>query len=153
MSPRRDRRRGGSDAKDTRRGGLGTPAAAGPINITPDPAVLNLSTVDPIVVLSPINITPDPAVLNLSTVDPTVRVSAGQIINAWLRVNGVDVENSNVIKTVGGNDVLSLDHMLSLQKNDYCELMFSVESLSMYFNATATTPATPSVLLNVEQIK
>ena len=85
-------------------------------------------------------------------------------INLWLRVNGIDVANSNIIQSITPlveNEAVAFSHILSLQTNDYCELAFSVNDLSTLLKATPIRifggqsfgSATPSVTLNMTQIQ
>ncbi|MCK5604448.1 hypothetical protein KAR91_21335 [Candidatus Pacearchaeota archaeon] len=115
MPVRRDRRRSGADAEDTRRGGLGVGTAVPPPDI--------------------------------------------KDIDAWLRVNGVDVANSDSIQSLTDLDereAMSFSHVLELQAGDYIELMFQVNDLNVMLNsfvATGTTPVVPSVTINVTQVR
>lgn len=152
--PRHSRHRGAGE-RDARHAGLGTPPAAGPINITPAPVEMVMSVVDPLVVLSPINITPDPVEMVMDVVNPTVDITTGKIIYVWIRVNGVDVPNSNSVQLVTGNEILSVEQMLELEAGDYIQLMFAVGDITVSLEAipvSAFAPAIPSVTLNVREI-
>lgn len=121
----------------------------------------------------------------LSRGSPTSRIVAGdsglyifnfsaQIISAsastkkiwiWPRINGVDVPNTNSEITItGSNTVLvpSWEWALSLNKNDYFQLMFAVDDVNLSLahvaaqtgasgTPTFARPAVPSVLLSVTQ--
>ena len=86
-------------------------------------------------------------------------VSAIKNINLWLRVNGIDVANSTIIQSITPlveSEAIAFSHILSLQTNDYCELVFAVDNLGAMLKATPTRifgPATPSVTLNMTQIQ
>ena len=85
----------------------------------------------------------------------------------WPRINGVDVSNSNSVATITGNTeyhVLSWNWALTLNANDYFQLMFAVEDTNVQIsaltaqtgaNGTATfaRPAVPSVILTVTQVQ
>lgn len=86
-------------------------------------------------------------------------VSVIKNINLWLRVNGTDVANSNIIQSMTPfveNEAIAFSHILSLQTDDYCELAFAVDHLGVVLKAASATafgPATPSVTLNITQIQ
>lgn len=86
-------------------------------------------------------------------------VSPIKNINLWLRVNGIDVANSNIVQSMTpliGDEAIAFSHILSLRSSDYCELAFAVEDLNLILKATSATtfgPATPSVTLNITQIQ
>ena len=76
-------------------------------------------------------------------------------IDVWLRVNGVDVSNTNSMQAMTDlteREVLSSTHIVELEAGDYIQLMFAVNDLNMKLNAIAGSPATPSVVINVEKI-
>ena len=115
MPIRRDRRRTGADAKDTRRGGFGDASVKTEVSI--------------------------------------------KDVDVWLRVNGVDVANTNSMQSLTDLDereIISFSHVLELQAGDYIELMFMVNDLNVILNsfaATGTTPVVPSVIVNVTQVR
>jgi len=73
----------------------------------------------------------------------------------WFRLNGVDVPNSASHIRIQGNNAeifSSLNYFFDLKANDYVELMFSVNALSVEitaFPAAAPVPAIPSIILTV----
>lgn len=77
------------------------------------------------------------------------------IFDFWFRVNGVDVPNScSRIRIQGNNAEIfsSLNFFFNLKANDYVELMFSVDDLSVEvtaFPASAPHPGIPSIILTV----
>jgi hypothetical protein len=77
------------------------------------------------------------------------------IFNFWFRLNGVDVPDScSRIRVQGNNAEIfsSLNLFLGLKANDYVELMFSVDNLSLEVTAFAASvphPSIPSIILTV----
>ena len=80
------------------------------------------------------------------------------IFNFWFRLNGVDVTNScSRIRVQGNNAEIfsSLNFFFNLKVNDYVELMFSVDDLSVEvtsFAAVAPHPGIPSIILTVSEV-
>jgi hypothetical protein len=80
------------------------------------------------------------------------------IFDFWFRLNGVDVINScSRIRIQGNNAEIfsSLNFFFNLKANDYVELMFSVDDLSVEvtaFAASAPHPGIPSIILTVSNI-
>lgn len=115
MAIRRDRRRGGADVLDTRRGGVGV----GTPGVVPTTKELDL----------------------------------------WLRVNGVDVANSNAMQAMSDlteRETVTCTHVVQLEAGDYFEVMFAVNDLNMILNtltADAVGPATPSITLIVSEVR
>jgi hypothetical protein len=77
------------------------------------------------------------------------------IFDFWFRLNGVDVTDScSRIRIQGNNAEIfsSLNFFFDLKANDYVELMFSVDALSVEltaFAAAAPHPGIPSIILTV----
>lgn len=77
------------------------------------------------------------------------------IFDFWFRLNGVDVTDScSRIRIQGNNAEIfsSLNFFFDLKANDYVELMFSVDDLSVEvtaFAASAPHPGIPSIILTV----
>jgi hypothetical protein len=77
------------------------------------------------------------------------------IFDFWFRLNGVDVTDScSRIRIQGNNAEIfsSLNYFFDLKANDYVELMFSVDDLSIEitaFAASAPHPGIPSIILTV----
>ena len=77
------------------------------------------------------------------------------IFDFWFRLNGVDVTDScSRIRIQGNNAEIfsSLNYFFDLKANDYVELMFSVDDLSVEvtaFPASAPHPGIPSIILTV----
>ena len=77
------------------------------------------------------------------------------IFDFWFRLNGVDVPDSCSRIRVQGNNAevfSSLNYFFDLKANDYIELMFSVDDLSVEvtaFAASAPHPGIPSIILTV----
>jgi hypothetical protein len=80
------------------------------------------------------------------------------IFDFWFRLNGVDVTDSASRIRVQGNNAevfSSLNYFFDLKANDYVELMFSVDDLSVEltsFAAAAPHPGIPSIILTVNNI-
>jgi hypothetical protein len=77
------------------------------------------------------------------------------IFDFWFRLNGVDVPDScSRIRIQGNNAEIfsSLNFFFDLKANDYVELMFAVDDLSVEvtaFAASAPHPSIPSIILTV----
>jgi len=77
------------------------------------------------------------------------------IFDFWFRLNGVNVPDScSRIRIQGNNAEIfsSLNYFFDLKANDYVELMFSVDDLSIEvtaFAAAAPHPGIPSIILTV----
>jgi hypothetical protein len=77
------------------------------------------------------------------------------IFDFWFRLNGVDVPDScSRIRIQGNNAEIfsSLNYFFNLKANDYVELMFAVDALSVEitaFPAAAPHPGIPSIILTV----
>ena len=77
------------------------------------------------------------------------------IFDFWFRLNGVNVPDScSRIRIQGNNAEIfsSLNYFFDLKANDYVELMFSVDDLSVEvtaFPASAPHPGIPSIILTV----
>jgi hypothetical protein len=80
------------------------------------------------------------------------------IFDFWFRLNGVDVTDSASRIRVQGNNAevfSSLNYFFDLKANDYVELMFSVDDLTVEltsFAAAAPHPGIPSIILTVNNI-
>ena len=84
--------------------------------------------------------------------------------NIWFRKNGSDLPTSNTQYTVqkshaGGDGaiVAALNYVITLNANDYIQLMWQTEDTDVYAGSlpagtTPTTPTTPSVILTAQQI-
>ena len=81
------------------------------------------------------------------------------IFDCWFRLNGVDVPDScSRIRIQGNNAEIfsSLNYFFNLKANDYVELMFAVDDLSVEitaFPAAAPHPGIPSIILTVNNIQ
>lgn len=81
-------------------------------------------------------------------------------ITIWARINGTDVPRSSTDFTLQGNNsklVMALNFILSLNSNDYFELIMSAtdNDVSLWSSGTRTSPtrpALPSIILTVTQI-
>jgi len=80
------------------------------------------------------------------------------VFDFWFRLNGVDVADSASRIRVQGNNAevfSSLNYFFDLKANDYVELMFSVDDLTVEvtaFPAAAPHPGIPSIILTVNNI-
>jgi hypothetical protein len=77
------------------------------------------------------------------------------VFDFWFRLNGVDVPDSASRIRIQGNNAeifSSLNYFFDLKANDYVELMFAVDDLSVEitaFPAAAPHPGIPSIILTV----
>lgn len=101
----------------------------------------------------------------------SIQISSGNAsakdVWIWPRVNGVDVPNSNSKVSISGSGtslVASWNFPLSLNANDYFELIFAATDTNVRFAAEAADtgptggstfarPAVPSVILTVTQVQ
>lgn len=73
----------------------------------------------------------------------------------WLRKNGTDIPNSATVLRIEGNNteaVAAWNFLLSMNAEDYFELMWEVSDTSVSLHADAATavhPAIPSIILTV----
>ncbi len=80
-------------------------------------------------------------------------------VDVWIRVNGTDIANSNSIQSLTDTDereVMVCKRVVQLQAGDYIEMMFAVNDAAVVLNsfvADAVSPVTPSVVLNITQVK
>lgn len=93
--------------------------------------------------------------------------SSAKKIWIWPRINGVDVANSNSEVTVAANnsaEVIAWNWVLSLNANDYFEIMYAVDDTNVQIVASAAQtgatgtasfarPAVPSIILTVTQVQ
>lgn len=93
--------------------------------------------------------------------------SSAKKIWIWPRINGVDVPNSNSEVTLVGNNAATIaawNWVLSLNANDYFEIVYAVEDVAVTIvaaaaqtgaNGTATfaRPGVPSIILTVTQVQ
>ena len=93
--------------------------------------------------------------------------SSAKKVWIWPRVNGVDVPNSNSEVSISANgeaQVASWNWALSLNANDYFEIMYAVDDTNVQLPAIAATtgangtatfarPAVPSIILTVTQVQ
>jgi len=84
--------------------------------------------------------------------------SSAKDMYVWPRKNGIDIPNSNTKKTVTGNqvaDVLSWNFVVSLNENDYFELVWAATATTVRLDAPTQigfAPNIPSVILTVSEI-
>lgn len=84
--------------------------------------------------------------------------SAAKEVYIWFRKNGNDIPDSASRITITGNDVYSVaawDITVSMNVNDYFQIMWAVTNTSVHISAPAATafcPAIPSVLLTVSEV-
>lgn len=80
--------------------------------------------------------------------------------NVWIRKNGSNIDDSNSLFSLEGNNdkvIGALNFMLELAANDYIELAWSSADIDLYLHHDAagtspTRPATPSVIITVQQV-
>ena len=85
-------------------------------------------------------------------------------VNVWFRKNGSDVSESNSQFSIpnkhgahNGASIAALNFIISLNANDYIQLMWQTENTSISMQTlaagtTPTTPVTPSVILTATQV-
>lgn len=84
--------------------------------------------------------------------------SAAKEVYIWFRKNGNDIPDSASRITITGNDVYSVaawDITVSMNANDYFQIMWAVTNTAVHIaapTATAFCPAIPSVLLTVSEV-
>lgn len=93
----------------------------------------------------------------------TIQLSSGSSsaknVRFWWRKNGVDVPNSTRIVTStlnNGYTPIAITAPISLAANQYVELMFAADNISITIDnvaATAFAPAAPAVVLEVTQVQ
>ena len=93
----------------------------------------------------------------------TVQLSSGSSsaknIWVWFRKNGTDIANSARIVTSDVNNgyvPIALSETVSLNANEYVEIMFAADSTSVTVDSVASTafaPAAPAVVLEVTQVQ
>ena len=77
----------------------------------------------------------------------------------WLRKNGTDIVRSSRILTIAGNGTFSpilISEVISLDANDYIEVMVATTDVAAYLiaaPATAFSPTSPATNLVVEQVQ
>lgn len=87
----------------------------------------------------------------------TTTSASSDYLYIWLRINGVDVpwSSSRVeFKGAGNDQILAWNFLVTLQANDYFELMWSVTSTNISLPAIAAiapSPDIPSVILTVTE--
>lgn len=80
------------------------------------------------------------------------------LADVWGRKNGVNIADSNSRIRIKGNDAeifAAANFFVEMSNGDYFELMWSVDTTDVqlqYFAATSPHPATPSVILTVNQV-
>ena len=83
---------------------------------------------------------------------------SGQTVDIWFRKNGTDVADSNTKLIVPSNApyvVAAWNFVLKLAANDYVELVWSTDNLSIQLDQVAAgspPPAVPSVILTATQV-
>ena len=81
-------------------------------------------------------------------------------VNVWFLKNGVNIPDSNSIYSLQGNNdklIAALNFIVDLSANDYIQLAWSSADINMYIHydvagSSPTRPATPSVIITVQQI-
>ena len=85
--------------------------------------------------------------------------TADVYVDLWLRINGVDVPNSNTrinIPTLTSTGVLVAQTIAAMNKNDYFQVMMSVSNATSGAGLIAATPAgepaVPSIIVSVYEV-
>jgi len=85
--------------------------------------------------------------------------AASKNVYGWLRVNGTDLPRSSRILSISGASTFTpilISEVISLEANDYVEVMVATTAASAYLVAVPTTafsPTSPAANLVVEQIQ
>ena len=85
--------------------------------------------------------------------------AASKEVYGWLRVNGTDLPRSSRILSISGASTFTpilISEVISLEANDYVEVMVATTSATAYLVAVPTTafsPTSPAANLVVEQIQ
>ena len=83
--------------------------------------------------------------------------SSSKEVFIWARKNGIDIPNSATRKTISGNgvyDVAAWNFVVSMNANDYFQLVWATTDLTAKIDAPAGTafcPAVPSLILTVTE--
>jgi hypothetical protein len=99
-------------------------------------------------------------IYNLQFSAQVFRSSGGskQTIDLWLRVNDIDIPNTNTRVNVQANAdylVLAWNFFLKLNPNQYAQIMWATTStdISIQFDpASPPHPETPSIIATIEQV-
>jgi len=80
------------------------------------------------------------------------------VVYFWFRKNGTDIPHSTRSTTVTNNDTFNISTTIaiSLDANDYVEVMWAKSASGIFLDAKAATafaPSTASVMLNVTQVQ
>lgn len=82
--------------------------------------------------------------------------SSAKIVTIWLRVNGVNVDDSATnLSMAGGSAVAAWNFVINLTAGDYFELMWSADSTTVSIQSSAASaprPAIPGVILTVTSL-
>ena len=95
----------------------------------------------------------------VATIQLTSGNSSAKNVRFWWRKNGVDVPNTTRIVTSSLNNgytPIAITAPISLAANQYVELMFAADNISVTIDnvaATAYAPAAPAVVLEVTQVQ
>lgn len=85
--------------------------------------------------------------------------SSAQDIQTWLRQNGTDIADSNSYLTLANNGatkIFATTYIVSMQANDYLQIMWASDSTNVSINnipATAYSPAAPSTIVTITQVQ
>lgn len=98
--------------------------------------------------------------ITFSAIASCADVVTGKVLNIWMRVDGVDVANSNTIYTFKGtqaNAVVTVTFIDVFTAGQYFELWIWGDDTDVSLNATAaggspTRPACPSIILTANRI-
>ena len=75
----------------------------------------------------------------------------------WVRKNGIDIPYTSRIMSVAGSSqyqVLTVSHNISISQNDYLQIMWAVDDITLSLeaaNATSFAPAAPSIRVQISQ--
>lgn len=93
-----------------------------------------------------------------ATIQVTSGNSSAKNVWFWFRKNGADIPNTSSILTTNinnGYQIMALSDNFSLQANDYLEVAFASSDTAVTMDnvaATAFAPASPAVILSINQV-
>jgi hypothetical protein len=105
-------------------------------------------------------VVPDSGLYDISvTLQYSSTNSSSKDIYTWIRKNGVNVSRSSRLVTLSGNGQyhpVLISEIVSLNANDYIEIVFASTSTNVLLDAVASTafaPSSPAANLVVEQVQ
>jgi len=84
---------------------------------------------------------------------------SGQSVDIWFRLNGTDIPNSNTklhVNTSSSYVVAAWNFVQTVASTNYIEIYFKTDNANIVFeheDASANSPAIPSVIITAQQIR